>query len=132
MQDAYLRHQLAENNRAMVASPTWDQGQRGVQKRAVDINVVSALEQLKEQGIDEDMLSGLAKSAGAVLPKDQVPVFRDGKMYGVKFEDPELTRFLRGYDQKRAQHGDEGHRRDHQRSPQFPDALQALCSRCGC
>jgi hypothetical protein len=34
-----------------------------------------------------------------VLPKDQVPVFRDGKMYGVKFEDPELTRVLRGYDQ---------------------------------
>jgi hypothetical protein len=43
MQDAYLRHELAENNRAMVAlADLGDQGQRGDQKRAVDINVVSA------------------------------------------------------------------------------------------
>jgi hypothetical protein len=45
------------------------------------------------------MLSGLAKSAGQGSAQGPGPVFRDGKMYGVKFEDPELTRFLRGYDQ---------------------------------
>lgn len=100
MQDAYLRHQLAENNRAMVALADLGMtGNKASQKRAVDINVVSSIELLKEMGIDEDMLSGLAKSAGTALPKDQVPIFRDGKLYGVKFEDPELTRVLRGYDQ---------------------------------
>lgn len=100
IQDAFLRHELASNNRAMVALADLGMaGNKAVQKRAVDINIVSALDELKSQGIDEDMLSSLAKSAGATLPKDQVPIFRDGKMYGVKFEDPELTRVLRGYDQ---------------------------------
>ena len=100
IQDAFLRHELAANNRAMVAlADLGIQGNKATEKRAVNINIVSALDDLKEQGIDEDILSGLAKSAGAVLPKDQVPIFRDGKMYGVKFEDPDLTRLLRGYDQ---------------------------------
>ena len=69
------------------------------QRRAVDINVVSALDALKEEGIDEDIMTSLAKSAGSSLAKDEVPVFRDGKMYAVKFEDSEVTRVLKGYDQ---------------------------------
>lgn len=100
MQDAFLRHQIAANNRALVATADLGiEGNKASQKRAVDINVVSAMEALKEQGISEDMISSLAKSAGALLPKDQVPVFRDGKLYGVKFDDKELTHVLRGYDQ---------------------------------
>ncbi len=101
MQDAFLRHQIAVNNRAMIAiADLGIVGNEATQRRAVDINVVSMMEQLKEDGISEDMVSSLAKSAGVLLPKDQVPLFRDGKLYGVKFDDPELTHVLRGYDQK--------------------------------
>lgn len=100
MQDAFLRHELAVNNRAMAAiADLGIEGNKATQGRAIDMNVVSAIEALKEQGISEDMLSSLARSAGAMVPKDEVPVFRDGKLFGVKFEDAELTRVLRGYDQ---------------------------------
>jgi len=100
MQDAFLRHELASNNRAMVAlADLGIKGNEATEHRAVDVNIVAAMDEMKKQGVDEDMLSSLAKSAGAMLPKDEVPIFRDGKMYGVKFTDPELTRVLRGYDQ---------------------------------
>ena len=100
MQDAFLRHQLASNNRALAAiADLGIKGNEATQKRMIDINVVSAIEALKEQGISEDVLSDLAKSAGKLVPADHVPVFRDGKLYSVKFEDKDLTRLLRGYDQ---------------------------------
>lgn len=99
MQDAFLRHELAANNRAMRATADLGiLGNEATQRRAVDINILSAIEALKEEGIHDDLATSLAKSAGRTLPKDEVPVFRDGKLYGVKFEDRDLTRFLRGLD----------------------------------
>ncbi len=101
MQDAFLRHQIASNNRALTRTADLGiLGNQATQGRAININVISAIEALKEEGISEDMLSSLAKSAGKQVPEGEVPIFRDGKLYGVKFEDKELTRILRGYDQK--------------------------------
>lgn len=108
MQDAFLRHALAVHNRANVSlADLAIEGNKAKERRAVDINVVQALDDLRQAGIKsgseenplDDIASNLARSTGASIGKDQVPMFRDGKLYGVKFEDPEVTRVLRGYDQ---------------------------------
>lgn len=102
MQDAFLRHALAVSNRANVAlvDAAMENGFAG-QKRAVDVNVMSALDKLKEDGVDDDVTTSLMRAMNATVPKDQVPIFRDGKLYGASFTDEfkDVVPVLRGYDQ---------------------------------
>lgn len=107
MREAFLRRQLAANNRSnsVLADFAEKAGVAG-SKRAVDYNVVKALSQLghidAEHDIDgmSDMMAQLAKSAGAAVPQDQMPVLRDGKMYAVKFNDEykDIVPVVRGFD----------------------------------
>ena len=108
MREAMMRRMLAATNRSNAAVA--DLGaQMGVatEKRAVDFNVVKTLAELSHldagndiEGID-DMMSQLARSAGSAVPKDQMPVMRDGKMYGVKFSEEykDVVPVVRGFDQ---------------------------------
>lgn len=101
MQDAFLRRSLALTNRANVAlvDAAMEAGLGG-QKRAVDVNVMAALDKLKDEGIDEDVTTSLLRASNSLVPKDEVPIFRDGKLYGAKFADDfkDAVPVLRGYD----------------------------------
>lgn len=99
MQDTFLRHQIAVNGRAMIATADLAiKAGEAKQSRPINFDTLNAIDELKEKGIDDDVLSSLVKSVGRSLPKDEVPVLRDGKLYGVKFEDPELAKVLMGFD----------------------------------
>lgn len=100
MQDEFIRRQIGMNDRTVNAVADLGlKGNEATERRLVDFNVMGAIDDLKEKGIDdEDILNSLVKAAGASIKPDEIPRFKDGKLFAVKFDDPELTKMLRGYD----------------------------------
>lgn len=108
MKETILRRQLAATN---IANTTLANAGIGFgvahEERAVDFNVVKTLGDLHQIDAEHnieglgDLSSQLAKSAGAAVPRDAMPVMRDGKMFAVKFNDDykDVVPIVRGYDQ---------------------------------
>lgn len=107
MQDIFLRHQLAMGDRTVNAiADAGIESNQASERRLVNFNVVNAIDALKETGIQygpenlDTALNSLVKAAGGSIKDNEVPRFKDGKLYAVTFDDPEVTRTLRGYDAK--------------------------------
>lgn len=100
MRDAFIRRSLADTNRSNAAiADAAIGGDKASERRSVNINVMSAIDDLRGQGIeDEDLPTALLKATGREVKDNEVPVLRDGKLSAVTFENPEVTRVLRGFD----------------------------------
>ena len=99
--DAYLRMQLAKSNLANLAifDRAADLGEARERPISGKFDALNILQSLKDEGIDDDVLSGVAKALfkSGTLKKDEVPIWRDGKMFAAQFDDPDVVRTLRGY-----------------------------------
>ena len=106
LQEAFLRVELANRNRANlaladIAEETGLGGKVSNQARPIELTDQELLN-LGIQNLEaarEDGAATIFRAFGQHVGADEVPIFRDGKMEVWKFEDPDLTRALRGYDQ---------------------------------
>lgn len=104
LHEAFLRRELADRNSANLALA--DYAEASGQGRKVSasfpkmFNLTDA--EIQKLGADpgalEDGANEIWRRLAAGLKDDQVPIFRDGKMEVWQFDDPEVTRYLRGFD----------------------------------
>lgn len=102
-----LRAELAARNKATVATAELAEklnlgGYEAAPARKVVLTAAELEKAVKDPGaLDLDGDNGtftVFRRIAAGLDKDQVPVFQDGKMRAFKFEDPQITSFIRGWD----------------------------------
>ena len=104
MQDSFIRVELANRNIANQALASLAQ-EIGVGRPAKaeikPIQITLSPAEMRKLGMDEDS-DGVLKIFRAMpgVKGNQVPIFTEGKMTPWEFDDPDLMRFLRGYDQK--------------------------------
>jgi len=106
LQEAFLRIQLADfntQNRAIfnTAQKLGDADPLGAAEVAKPVNydLLNALGNMKDIGMEDEHIQTILQNlGGAGLRHDEVPIFEDGKMRRVKFNDPDMVRLLRGYD----------------------------------
>lgn len=98
MRDAFLRMELAMNNRANQA--TADLGEKvGLaemrERKAVPVKI--SADELAKLGVDpEGMDATIFRLARQEVRPGEVPVFRDGKMESWAFDDPNIARVIKG------------------------------------
>lgn len=105
MKEAFLRVELGNRNAAnaalaAVAEPLGLAHQEPTPPTKITLTDDELLRAGADPGaIDEDG-EGMAiyRRLSKGLTADQVPILADGKMQAWKFDDPEVTRYLRGYD----------------------------------
>lgn len=106
MQDAFLRMELAQHNRANAA--TLDLAEKlGLaevkDKQAVPIKISAdelARQGFKSEDENEDVDATIFRLARQKIGANEVPVFRDGKMDVGVFDDPNIARVIKGMDQQ--------------------------------
>lgn len=106
LQESFLRVQLADfnsANRAILdtAQALGENDPLGaaIIEKPVNYDLLNAIGDMTKAGVsDQSIQEILSNLGGANLKKDEVPIFDDGKMLRVKFNDPDMVRLLRGYD----------------------------------
>lgn len=99
--EAYMRFQLAKTNEANLAvADAAEMLGTGSKRPVANYDAMKTLAQLGHAGIDDDVIGSVARQllSDGTIRKDEVPIFRDGKLEAWKFDDPDLVRTLRGYD----------------------------------
>lgn len=106
LQESFLRIELANRNRANLALADLAQ-ETGIgekiasQPRPFELTDDELLKLGKEAfttGKEDPSAATIFRVIGKNIGKDDVPIFRDGKMEIWNFKDPDLTNVLRGYD----------------------------------
>lgn len=104
MQDSFLRVELANRNMANKSLSVLAQDIGVGRPAPTEIKPISTQlspAEMRKLGLSEDS-DGVLKIFRAMpgVKPNQVPIFDNGKMTPWEFDDPDLMRFLRGYDQK--------------------------------
>lgn len=106
LQESFLRVELANRNRANLAladlaEETGIGEKLAAQPRPFELTedeLAKLGEAAVEKGKEEPSAATIFRVIGKNIGKDDVPIFRDGKMEIWNFKDPDLTNVLRGYD----------------------------------